>query len=168
MTNAIVIYNSRGGNTKKIALKIAEGLEAECKDFKNIPDLSDYDLLVLGSWVIMGRIRFKGARYLRRLRRKKIDGKKVVLFFTSGAPDDIHPFTENKIPRKIHEIMFETMEKRINKKNQVTVLEDRFYCKGAVRSIGGLEEKGSFGHPTDEELAQAREFGEMLKEKLDE
>ncbi len=51
MTKTIVLYNSHGGNTKKVAMKISEGLGVECKDYKNIPDLQEYDLLVLGSWV---------------------------------------------------------------------------------------------------------------------
>ncbi len=166
MLKAIVIYNSRGGNTKEVAMKIAEGLEAEHKNHKNIPDLENYDLLVLGSWMIMGMVSFAGARYLRKLRKKKIDGKKVVLFFTSGAPDDIHPMTENKVPKKIKEVMFEKMERIVNKKNQITILPERFYCKGAIRVLKHGEPKEPIGHPTEEELAQAKAFGEMLKEKL--
>lgn len=166
MTKAIVIHNSRGGNTKQVAMKLAEGLEVECKNQKNIPDLKDYDLLVLGSWMIMGLVSFAGARYLRKLRKKKIDGKKVALFFTSGAPDDIHPMTENKVPKKIKEVMFEKMERIVNKKNQVTILPERFYCKGAVRVMKHGKPKEPIGHPTEEELAQAKVFGEMLKEKL--
>ncbi len=166
MVKAIIIYNSRGGNTKKVAMKLSEGLEAECKSHKNIPDLKDYDLLVLGSWMIMGMVSFAGARYLRKLRKKNIDGKKVALFFTSGAPDDIHPMTENKVPKKIHEVMFEKMERRVNKNNQVTILPERFYCKGAVRTMKHGAPKEPIGHPTEEELVQAKAFGEMLKEKL--
>ena len=165
MVNAIIIYNSRGGNTKKVAMKIAEGLEAEHRNHKKIPDLENYDLLVLGSWMMMGMLSIAGARYLRKLRKKKIDGKKVALFFTSGAPDDIHPMTENKVPRKIKEVMFEKMERRVNKKNQVTILPERFYCKGAVRMLKHRKPKEPIGHPTEEELAQAKSFGEMLKEK---
>lgn len=166
MLKAIVIYNSRGGNTKEVAMKIAEGLEAEHKIHKNIPDLENYDLLVLGSWMMMGRVSIAGARYLRKLRKKKIDGKKVALFFTSGAPDDIHPMTENKVPKKIKEVMFEKMEGIVNKKNQATILPERFYSKGAVRISKHGEPKEPIGHPTEEELEQAKSFGEMLKEKL--
>ncbi len=49
MGKAIVLYNSRGGNTEKIAKKIAEGLDAECYNNKHIPDLQNFDLIVLGS-----------------------------------------------------------------------------------------------------------------------
>ncbi|NHK32891.1 MAG: hypothetical protein FK730_16205, partial [Asgard group archaeon] len=112
MVKAIVLYNSRGGNTKKVAMKIAEGLGAECRSNWHVPNLKEFDLVVVGSWVIMGRISFTGARYLRRLRRKSIAGKKVALFFTSGAPDNINPFTEKTDnPKTIKELMFSSMEK---------------------------------------------------------
>ncbi|NPD88018.1 MAG: hypothetical protein HGN29_04805 [Asgard group archaeon] len=168
MVKAIVLYNSRGGNTKQVAMKIAEGLGVECRNNKKIPDLKEYDLIVVGSWVIMGRISFAGARFLRKLRRKSIEGKKISLFFTSGGPDEIHPFTERKgNPRKIKEIMFETMEEILNKKNLVTILPDRYYCKGAIRLTKHGEVKDNVGHPTEEELAQAKTFGEQLKKQFE-
>lgn len=108
ISKVIAIYNSRTRNTKKVAMKIAEGLVAESYDYKHIPNLKDYDLVVVGSWVIMGRTSFAGARYLRRLQQRKLTGKKVAFFFTSGAPDEIHPFTENKeTPKTIKELMFD-------------------------------------------------------------
>ena len=90
---AIVLYNSRGGNTEKVAIKIAKELYTERYNNKNIPDLQNFDLIVLGSWIISGWISFTGARYLKKLHRKNIAGKKIALFFTSGAPDEINPMT---------------------------------------------------------------------------
>ncbi|MCG3258259.1 MAG: hypothetical protein H7644_00785 [Candidatus Heimdallarchaeota archaeon] len=164
MVKAIVLYNSRTGNTKKVALKIAEGLKVDSHDKRNIPDLKEYDLVVLGSWVIMGRISFGGARYLRKVRRK-IAGKKIALFFTSAGPDEIHWKTENKVPKTIKEIMFESMERIVNKKQNVTILPERFYCTGAIRMFG--QDRDKIGHPTYEELEQAKAFGEQLKELLE-
>ncbi|OLS32595.1 MAG: hypothetical protein HeimAB125_07280 [Candidatus Heimdallarchaeota archaeon AB_125] len=163
MVKAIVLYNSHTGNTEKVAKKIAEGLGVESFDKKNIPDLKDYDLVVLGSWVIMGRISFGGARYLRRIRRK-LAGKKVALFFTSAGPDENHWKTENEAPRKIKEIMFESMTKIVNKNQNVTILSERFYCTGVISMFGKVQDKE--GHPTDEELELAKAFGEQLKDLL--
>ena len=166
MVKALVLYNSRGGNTKQVAMKIAEGLGVECRNNKKIPDLAEYDLIVIGSWVIMGRISFAGARYLRKLKRKGIEGRKVALFFTSGAPDDTHPMTERKgTPKKIKEVMFETMERILTKKNKINILSERFYCQGAIRMFG--EERDVIGHPSEEELAQAKAFGEQLKNQFE-
>ena len=60
-------------------------------------------------------------------------------------------------------MVYETMENIIRKNNDVTILEERFYCKGALRMMGKIMDNE--GHPTEEELAQAKEFGEMLKVK---
>ncbi|MHA1199324.1 MAG: flavodoxin family protein [Candidatus Heimdallarchaeaceae archaeon] len=165
MVKAIVLYNSKGGNTKKVAEKIAEGLEADISNNKNIPDLSEYDLVATGSWMIMGRISFAGARYLKKLKRKGIDGKKVALFFTSGGPEEPHWRTENQEkPKILKDIMFETMEKILTRNKQVKILPERYYCKGAVRMMGKVKENE--GHPTDEDLERAREFGAQLKDQL--
>ncbi len=165
MIKAIVLYNSRGGNTKEVAEKIAEGLGADIKDNKNIPDLNEYDLVVVGSWMMMGRISIGGSRYLKKLKKRGIEGKKVALFFTSGGPEEVHWKTENsEHPRKLKEIMFEQMEAILTRNKQVTILQERYYCKGAVR-MGG-EVKDNEGCPTEEDLERAKLFGEQLKEKL--
>ncbi|MHA1672779.1 MAG: flavodoxin family protein [Promethearchaeota archaeon] len=164
MGKAIVLYNSRGGNTAKIGAKIAEGLESECFDHKHIPDLQEYDLVVVGSWVIMGRISFAGAKYLKKLSRKNIDGKKIALFFTSGAPEEINPLTENSNPRLIKDIMFDSMETILLKNSTITIVSDRFYAQGATRMSKKGEPKEPLGHPSEEELLQAKKFGGSLKQ----
>jgi len=167
MVKAIVLYNSRTGSTEKVAKKIAEGLGAEYRSNKNIPDLMEYDLVVTGSWVIMGMLSFTGKRYLRKLRRKNIAGKKIALFFTSGSPDDIHPFTESSDnPKTVKQMMFESMEKILVKNKDVTILQDRFYCKGIVKMTKKGEVKANPDSPTEEDLAQAKAYGEQLKKQL--
>ena len=164
MIKAIVLYNSRGGNTKQVAIKIAEGLGVECRDNKNIPEnIEEYDFLVLGTWPMMFKVRGAGRRYLKKLSKRNLNGKKIALFFTSAGPDEDMPKSEDK-PKKIKEMVFETMEEIISKNNDVTILEERFYCKGALRMMGKIVDNE--GHPTEEELAQAKEFGEMLKAKF--
>lgn len=166
MGKAIVIYNSRTGNTKKVADKIAEGLGADCASLGKIPKLEEYDLVVVGSWVMMGRISFGGARLLRRLKMKGIKGKKVALFFTSGKPEEIHPFTkDSENPKTIIEIMFSSMEERLVSKN-VTILQERFFASGETRMFKNSEPMEPIGHPDAEELAQALAFGEQLKKQL--
>jgi len=164
MVKAIVLYNSRTGSTEKVAKKIAEGLGAEYRSNKNIPDLMEYNLVVAGSWVIMGMLSFAGKRYLRKLRRKNIAGKKIALFFTSGSPDDIHPFTKDSDnPKTTKQIMFESMENILAKNKDVNILQDRFYCKGIVKMTKKGKVQANPDHPTEEDLAQAKVFGEQLK-----
>jgi flavodoxin len=164
MLKTIVIYNSRGGNTKKVAEKIAEGLGVECFNQRNIPkNIEKYDFLILGTWPMMFKVRGAGRRYLKKLGKKNLEGKKVAFFFTSGGPDENLPNTEDN-PKKIKEMVFETMEELVNASGKVSILEDRFYSKGAIRMMGKIVDNE--GHPTEEELNQAKEFGEMLKSKF--
>ena len=165
MAKAIVLYNSRGGNTKNVAMKIAEGLGVECRDNKNIPEnIEEFDLLVLGTWPMMFKVSSAGRRWLKKFSKRNLDGKKVAFFFTSAGPDEDLPKSEDN-PKKIKEMVFETMEEIISKSQGVTILEERFYCKGALRMMGKI--MAEEGHPTEEELAQAKEFGEMLKAKFE-
>ena len=165
MVKAIVIYNSRGGNTRQVAEKIAEGLGVKSVNQKSIPqNIEDYDLLVLGTWPMMFKIRGKSKRWLTKFSKKKIEGKQVALFFTSAGPDEVITSKEETNPKLIKEMVFETMESLINAENKVTILDDRFYCKGALRMMGKIMDNE--GHPTDEELEQAKAFGEMLKDKF--
>jgi flavodoxin len=164
MVKAIVIYNSRGGNTRQVAEKIAEGMGVEYVNHKNIPkNIEEYEFLVLGTWPMMFKVRGAGRRYLKKLGKKNLEGKKVALFFTSGGPDENLPNTEDD-PKKIKEMVFETMEELVNASGKVKILEDRFYCKGAIRMMGRVVDNE--GHPTEEELNQAKEFGELLKTKM--
>jgi hypothetical protein len=57
--------------------------------------------------------------------------------------------------------MFESMEEIVNAKKNVTILSDRFSCKGAMRMFGKVVENAE--HPTEEEFAEAKAFGERLK-----
>jgi flavodoxin len=165
MVKAIVLYNSRAGSTRKIAMKIAEGLESDVFDKKNVPDLSPYDLIVVGSWCMAGML--AGANLFRKLHKRNISGKKVALFFTSGNPDIVNPMTEKEgqTPKTIKECMWEKMEKILMKNDDVTILEERFYTKGEVHISKKKPPKANEGHPTEEELAQAKAFGERLRKK---
>ncbi|HUT81707.1 MAG TPA: flavodoxin family protein [Candidatus Bathyarchaeia archaeon] len=163
MSKAIVLYNSRTGNTKQIAMKIAEGLGIECFDNKHIPDLENYELIVVGSWMMAGKISFAGTRMLRKITRKSKNEKKVALFFTSGTPDVIHPTTANTTnPRKTKDLMFEQMENIFHKNKKLTILPERCYSAGASRIFKNGKIIDGFGHPTEEELAQAQAFGKSL------
>ncbi len=167
MQKAIVLYNSRTGNTEKVAMKIAEGLGAECQNNKNIPDLKDYQLIAVGTWVMVGKISPAGQRYLKKLHRKHITGKKVALFMTSGAPENVHPATEKTgKPKKIYEVTFEAMEQILTKKDKVVILAEKFHAVGASRIFKKGKVVDGFGHPAEEELAQAKAFGVKLKQQL--
>ena len=164
MVNAVVLYNSKSGNTKEIGMKIAEGLECETFDKKNIPkDLSQYDLIVVGSWMAAGML--MGAIMFSKI-GKKYSGK-VALFFTSGAPDEVNPMVkaeEGKPQKLIKEIMWDKMEQRLSKNPNIKIVEERYCSKGDI-SFDKKKSDYVKKHPSEQELMDAIAFGKALKEK---
>lgn len=78
----IVIYESATGFTKKYAQWIAEELQAEIKDIRtmNGVNLTEYDLVVFGGWLMGGRI-----SGLEKIQKQNV--KKLVVFATGASLD---------------------------------------------------------------------------------
>ncbi|MHA1111645.1 MAG: flavodoxin family protein [Promethearchaeota archaeon] len=163
MVDAVVLYNSRGGNTRKVALKIAEGLGCEVFDKKNVPkDLSKYDLIAIGSWMMAGML--TGKKMFKNV-AKKYSGK-IVLFFTSGSPDGVNEMVkaeDGADPILLKDTMWEKMEGALSGNPNLTILKERFYTKGGLRLNKSKPPKVDAGYPTEDALAQAKAFGEKLK-----
>ena len=70
--------------------------------------------------------------------------------------------SDNPIQQK--QIMFDSMESILNKNKEITILSERFYCRGALRMMGNAVEHVE--HPTEDELNQAKAFGERLKKEV--
>jgi len=94
----IIVYCSKTGNTEKVARAIARGLDGKAdmakldlspegvlKDFSGTLtfDLSSYDLVFLGGWVMVMRVHPYLYAYIKRCTSLK--DKKVVGFLTGGA-----------------------------------------------------------------------------------
>ena len=94
----IIIYCSKTGNTEKVARAIARGLDGKAdmakldlspegllKDFSDTftLDLTSYDLIFLGGWVMVMRVHPYLYAYIKRCTSLK--DKKVVGFLTGGA-----------------------------------------------------------------------------------
>jgi flavodoxin len=135
---AIVVYYSRGGNTRKVAEAIAEELDVTPIDVKSAsPDVSDASLVIVGSGTYGGKPGKEMVAYLENL--KPASGKKAACF-SSCAGD----------ATKTLEAM-----KEILKRKGFSV-GDCFSCFG---KFVGLAKRG---HPSAEELQQAREFAKKL------
>ena len=52
----LVSYKSKTGFTKRYAEWISEELEADLTDVKDIKDVSEYDLVIYGGWILGGLI----------------------------------------------------------------------------------------------------------------
>uniref|UniRef100_UPI0025D8308D flavodoxin family protein n=1 Tax=Anaerovibrio sp. TaxID=1872532 RepID=UPI0025D8308D len=82
---SIVVVSSLTGNTLKVAGEVAYALDEKQEAFKveENPDVSDYDLVVVGAWIDKGSADKKAAEFI-----KKIRNKKVAIFATLGAYAD--------------------------------------------------------------------------------
>ena len=140
----ILIYFSRGGNTRKIAEAMAVELGVTAVDVKKQkPDVIDADLLVVGSGTYGGKPGKEMVTYLENL--KPVAGKKAACFSSCASGDASKTL--------------QAMKDILSKKGYFSV--DCFSCLG--KWLMGLSRRG---HPSDEELAQAREFAKKLKSSV--
>lgn len=79
--DAVVLFATRGGNTKKVAEHIAQRIGADIIDLKenNNPDIADYDIVILGSGVYSGKPNRIGTFIKKNV--EILSSKKVTLFF---------------------------------------------------------------------------------------
>jgi len=132
-----VIYYSMSGNTRKIAETIAEELGVEAEEVKTKQEPGTDSFVFLGSGCYGSRP-WKGMQEF--IKRNDFKGRQVALFGTSasGVGSEV-----------------KAMEKMLTAES--AFVKGSFYCKG--KSFRLLNRK----HPTDEELARAREFASEMK-----
>ncbi len=89
---ALVVYATRYGATKGTAEEIARTLQGESFDVKivnvkdeKVSDLSDYDLVIVGSGMALGNWVGEAEDFLKRFRRD-LEEKKLALFISSLIP----------------------------------------------------------------------------------
>jgi flavodoxin len=96
--NPIIVYCSKTGNTEKVAQSVARGLDGKAqmvklelspegllKEFSPhfTLDVSPYDLVFFGGWVMVMRVHPFLYTYIKRC--KNLEGKKVAGFLSGGA-----------------------------------------------------------------------------------
>jgi flavodoxin len=91
----LVLFRSHYGNTKQVAESLAQqitalGHEAIVQDLREkLPDLQDFNFIIVGSPTRFARADGKAIRVLKQLRKKGFTGKPVVIFDTYGpVPKD--------------------------------------------------------------------------------
>lgn len=87
---ALILYRSYHSNTKKVAEAMADALAAQevesvVQDLRRkLPDLSAFDLILIGSPTRMARVTRKAKQVLKQIRKKGIGDKPVAVFDTYG------------------------------------------------------------------------------------
>ncbi|MGY5853712.1 MAG: flavodoxin family protein [Candidatus Thorarchaeota archaeon] len=149
--NCIIIYKSiHHENTLKVAHVFAEELDADLVSLDDIQmdELEKYDLVGLGSGIYLGKHHRKLLEFVDE--STKLVGKDIFVFYTSGF---------ERFPTRRP---FETALTEKLKKKGARVIST-FSCRGwetyGLFRLGGGKNKG---HPTEDDLDQARSFAKSL------
>jgi flavodoxin len=134
MKKAIVVYDTKFGNTEKIAKVLAEGMkgqgvEVDCVKVGEVQinKLKDYDLLVIGGPTQWFGISKPMKDFLDKLESAEISGKKAFAFDT-------------KFPPRYAGSAGKGVEKRL-KKLQMSIV--RPYASAIIKGIKGPLEEGA-------------------------
>ena len=103
----LVTYQSKTGFTKKYAEWISEELKCDLKELKKVKNISEYDLVIHGGWIMGGLL--KGYKKI-----VKMNPKKLIVFgvgFTSKKDVDIKVIEEEKRRQEIR-LRFERLRNK--------------------------------------------------------
>lgn len=148
----LIVYKSvHHENTKKIAEAIADILDADLKDPKDVEDVSKYDVIGFGSGIYFTNFH---SRLLEFIEDLEVEDKKAFIFSTSGFPNI--PLINNfnsKVKEKLEKGGFEVL--------------DSFNCRGfdnygPFKIIGGINSE----RPNENDLEDAKKFVESLLKKI--
>ncbi len=145
---AIIVYESKFGNSKKVAQDIAAGMtEAGAEAFAvhvsetSADKVAPYDLIVVGSPERAGRPMKSARKFLKALGEVPLEGKTVTFFETYG-------FAPEPGGKAIAKFMD---------------LARKYLPQGKLLSTGlSVRVRGTKGPILDNELARAKEFGNKL------
>ena len=151
MKKALIVYESKYGNTRLVAEKIAEGMsqvseiEIELVELKdvNLKQLDEFDTILIGSPNHIGSPTRSMQKFIDKLSKSKIENKKGAVFDTYMASD--------------FEKAVKKMEKQIGAK-----------VPGLTLVAPGLSIRvdGTKGPVTDGELPKCEEFGVRIANEV--
>jgi len=153
MKTLIIYVSTHHGNTKKVAERMAQVLEAKLAGPEEIsPDeLNSYDLIGFGSGIYIG----KHHKNLIGMVEKLPDfvGKKAFIFSTCGGDEKNIEGNHKKLKEKLKEKKFDII--------------GEFSCKGwdsvgPLKLIGGIHKD----RPNEEDFKKAENFANELKQKI--
>ncbi|MBD3191547.1 MAG: hypothetical protein GF308_12935 [Candidatus Heimdallarchaeota archaeon] len=160
MSKWIVVYDSRSGNTKKIAKKIAEGLNSELSNIHQEPLYSSYEAIVFGAWIKANELSCR--EKLLQLPRSDLQAKTAAMFLTCTFPNKTINDTGDLVVDKV----FKDFRTILSEKG-MDVCDQPFLSKGAAKLFHWGFGFKAIGHPTKNELLQAKDFGFSLRKKFE-
>ena len=151
MAKAIIVYESKYGNTRRVAEQIAEGMRqvrgtevtlAEVRQ-ADLKSLANFDAILIGSPNHMGNATHGILSFINKLGKLKLEEKLIAFFDTYRGVYD-----RAKAPQ--FQVALKKMEKRLSEKASVMKL----VTPGLSIMVQGKE-----GPITEGELPRASEFG---------
>ena len=121
MTKALIVYGTRYGATEISSEEIAdvfrkEGLDVKVANLKNekVDDISDYDLVVVGSGIQIGKWTKEPEKFLKKY-QKELAKKKIALFVCCGSAQPLPE--DKKTPEDIENIKRKYLDEKATKYN---------------------------------------------------
>lgn len=97
----LILYKSKYGSSKQYAQWLNQEINSDMFELDKCPSLENYNLIILGGGVYMGKI--NGSDFISK-NWDTLKNKKVILFSTSGAEPgtpEIKSFYENSLSQEI-------------------------------------------------------------------
>jgi menaquinone-dependent protoporphyrinogen oxidase len=121
LTKALIVYGTRYGATEMTSEEIAdvfrkEGLDVKVANLKDekVDDISDYDLVVVGSGIQIGKWTKEPEKFLKKL-QKDLVKKKVALFVCCGSAQPLPE--DKKTPEDIENTKRKYLDEKATKYN---------------------------------------------------
>lgn len=151
MSKAIIVYESKWGNTRLVAENIAEGMketsgmEAMLREVKavKLTEIGDFDTVLIGSPNHIGRATASIRKFIDKLGKLGMDGKRAAVFDTYIGGD------------------FEKAVKKMEKQIREKVPGLKLIAPGL-----SIEVKAMKGPIAEGELAKCRDFGVRVAEQV--
>jgi len=144
---ALIVYDTKYGNTQKVAELIGEGYKSIADNETVIENVSEidlhqkenYDLIIIGSPNHVGSYTGKIKKFIKGLRDSNIQGSSYAVFDTYLGKD------------------FEKATKKMEKLVEKILPNLKRLSSGLSIKVGGMK-----GPIVDEDLPKCKEFGEKL------
>ena len=164
MKSLIVVFSYHHKNTEKIANVFAKVLDAQIKTPQQInpQELQEYSLIGFGSGIYSD----KHHKVLLDLADElpQVTNKKAFIFSTCGVPMKFMELDKTEFTRYVAK-NHSSLREKLQSKGYMIV--DEFSCAGfntnnVLKLFGGINK----GRPNAEDLKQAEEFAQNLKQNL--
>ena len=164
MKSLLILYSYHHKNTEKIANVFAKVLDAQIKTPQQInpQELQEYSLIGFGSGIYSD----KHHKVLLDLADElpQVTNKKAFIFSTCGVPMKFMELDKTEFTRYVAK-NHSSLREKLQSKGYMIV--DEFSCAGfntnnVLKLFGGINK----GRPNAEDLKQAEEFAQNLKQNL--